>query len=144
MDYIGNNIRRERVKARLNQYELARSLDIGQAAISRYENGARRPSIKILKKMAAVLGCSFTTLVNEGNDLIGSFSKSINLMNNMNDFDELFIMKMISFNPELSERLSSLSMRGKEMTSEDWQFLVNNILYVINEMEMMLDRKQQD
>ncbi|MCL2147003.1 MAG: helix-turn-helix domain-containing protein [Synergistaceae bacterium] len=142
MDRIGINIRKERVKARYNQKMLAEALEIGQAAISRYENGSRRPSINMIKKIAAVLKCSFTTLVYEENEFSGNISKTTNYLDNLDDSEEIFIETLFTHSPEMSEQLSSLSKRCAEMTSDHWQFLTNHLMFAFGLIEAQLDRKK--
>ena len=54
-----------RLKAGLTQVELAKKLNVDQAAVSRWENGETRPLRKIHKKLAKVLGCTVDDLMRE-------------------------------------------------------------------------------
>jgi transcriptional regulator with XRE-family HTH domain len=90
MNYIGCNIRKERIKARFKQKQLAQAIGIGQAAISRFENGSRRPSVELLKKIAVVLGCSFIALVDEEHDFSDNFTKAMNFTNDADNLEEIF------------------------------------------------------
>ena len=59
------NIRDFRLKAGLTQVELAKKLNVDQAAVSRWESGETRPLRKIHKKLAKVLGCTVDDLMME-------------------------------------------------------------------------------
>lgn len=50
----------KRRKLRIPQYQLAKHLNITQGALSHYERGRRKPSIKILKKWAKYLKYNLT------------------------------------------------------------------------------------
>lgn len=56
--YAGGVIRRLRREAGLNQTQLAKSVGITTAAISKYENGERAPKQDMLFKLADVLNVS--------------------------------------------------------------------------------------
>ncbi|MEP0814193.1 MAG: helix-turn-helix domain-containing protein [bacterium] len=60
---IGRLIRNLRIAAGLAQHELAQEIDINNSYLSRIENGERRPSPKIMKRMAAVLPTTYEDLV---------------------------------------------------------------------------------
>lgn len=52
------NLKNIRKKANLTSKELAEKLYISQSSISQYENGKRRPSIKVAKRIAELFGCT--------------------------------------------------------------------------------------
>ena len=60
---IGRLIRNLRITAGLGQHELAEIININNSYLSRIENGERRPSTKIMKKMAEVLPATYEELV---------------------------------------------------------------------------------
>ena len=60
---IGRLIKNLRIRAGLAQHELADEIDINNSYLSRIENGERRPSTKIMKRMADVLDTTFEDLV---------------------------------------------------------------------------------
>lgn len=143
MSGIGENIRNERMRANLKQNQLAEALEIGQAAISRFENNTRRPSVKLLKKIAATLGCSFAVLVNEdneGSDDLSMSTKSIP-SNYEDDIEKNFIRTLLAQNPDLSVKLRSLAKRSKELSNEDWLLLVDHIIHAFGQMEFLLKNR---
>ena len=141
---MGENIRKERIKAGFDQMRLARALELGQTAISRFENGSRRPSVDLLKKIAAALGCSFAALVNEELKESGNLTgdKKIEQLKSK-DSEENFLQTLLVQNPEISVHLRSLADRKGELTSEDWQFLADNIMCAFAQIETLLDRKNK-
>jgi len=60
---IGRLIRNLRISAGFAQHELAEQIGINNSYLSRIENGERRPSPKIMKKMAKVLPTTYEDLV---------------------------------------------------------------------------------
>ena len=143
MDYTGLNIRRERVKARLSQFMLAKAIGIGQGAISRYENGTRLPSVRMIKKLAIALKCPFTRLVGEEFEP-SSIANSLKLAGHVDDFDEIFFKTMFDESPKLTKLLCSLSKRCDEMTSDHWDFLTNHLMFAFGQIEAFLDREKRD
>ena len=144
MTYIGMNIRKERIKAGFDQMRLARALELDQTAISRFENGSRRPSVELLKKIAAALGCSFAALVNEGQDESGAENKKDEPAKNEDDYEnekeKNFVQALLAQNPEISVHLRSLAGRSGEFAPEDWQFLADHLMHAFAQVEMLLDR----
>ena len=59
------NIKEYRLKAGMTQVELAKKLNVDQAAVSRWESKETRPLRKIHKKLAKVLGCTVDDLMRE-------------------------------------------------------------------------------
>lgn len=62
---IGENIRRLREEAGLNQRELAKKSGVSHSYISDVERGTVTPSIKFLEKIAKALGVRSTVLLNK-------------------------------------------------------------------------------
>lgn len=58
----GENIRRERKKAKLTQKELGEKLGVSQVRIAQYENGKIEPKIETIDKIAQVLGVYISSL----------------------------------------------------------------------------------
>jgi transcriptional regulator with XRE-family HTH domain len=140
MDNIGKNIQKVRTKADFKQKQLAQALGLDQATISRFENNSRSPSIKLLKRMAEIFGCSFAELVTEEPEESGN-SKIVKTKKNMDDSEENFVRTLLVQNPDLSSRLRSLTKRSKELTPDDWQFLADHLIHAFSQIEMLLSRK---
>lgn len=60
-------LKERRVLAGLRQIDVAKKLDVDQAAVSKWESGETRPSRKYHKKLSKLYGCS----VEEIQDSIG-------------------------------------------------------------------------
>ncbi|MCG8516138.1 MAG: helix-turn-helix domain-containing protein [Halanaerobiales bacterium] len=58
MVIIGDRILRLRKELNLNQKELAESIGITEASLSRYENNLREPKAEIIARISKALGCS--------------------------------------------------------------------------------------
>ena len=58
-------IKQIRSELKMSQAELARQCGVTQAAISKYEDGKREPSLAMLKKIASVLGVSVDELIRD-------------------------------------------------------------------------------
>ena len=56
------NIRVLRQKAGMTQEQLAKKMNVGQAAVSRWESGDTKPLKKYRKKLAKALGCTVDEL----------------------------------------------------------------------------------
>lgn len=59
------NIKKLRLKAGLTQSQLAKKMNVDQAAVSRWESGETKPLRKCHKKLAKVLGCTVDELLEE-------------------------------------------------------------------------------
>jgi len=62
-NHIGNRIKKIRNDHDLSQIELAEMLSISQASVGHYENGKRRPPIKILIKLSKIGNVSLDWLI---------------------------------------------------------------------------------
>jgi SOS-response transcriptional repressor LexA len=60
---IGRLVRDLRISAGMTQFDLADAIDVNNSYLSRIENGERRPSTKIMRKMADVLNYSYDEIV---------------------------------------------------------------------------------
>ena len=60
---IGSNIRKMREHKGLTQCELAERAGVSQVYISFCESGRREPSLKFCQKLAAVLNCPISAIV---------------------------------------------------------------------------------
>ena len=50
----------------MTQEELAKSMSVGQSAVSQWERGAVMPRAELLSQLAKVLGCTIDELFGEG------------------------------------------------------------------------------
>lgn len=57
-----NNIKELRLKNKITQKSLARSLSVGQSTVAMWESGANMPRADKLPKLAAALGCTINDL----------------------------------------------------------------------------------
>ncbi|MCL1940552.1 MAG: helix-turn-helix domain-containing protein [Synergistaceae bacterium] len=121
---------------------LARALELDQTAISRFENGSRRPSVELLKKIAAALGCPFAALVSEEYEGNGNLKNDPESKND-SDSEKNFVQALLAQNPEISVQLRSLADRSGELTAEDWRFLADHLKHAFGQVEMLLDRKNK-
>ena len=62
---IGENLRRERVRALLTQQELAERAGVSYPTISRIENDHAEPHFRTIRKLAKALGVDPAELVKE-------------------------------------------------------------------------------
>jgi transcriptional regulator with XRE-family HTH domain len=62
---IGENLKRERVRALLTQQELAERAGVGYPTISRIENDHAEPHFRTIRKLAKALGIDPAELVKE-------------------------------------------------------------------------------
>ena len=54
------NLAAKRQQARMSQEDISKKVGISRAGYSNIENGKRRPSVTVAKKIAAVLGFDWT------------------------------------------------------------------------------------
>jgi len=59
------NLKEKRLEKGMTQTELAEAIGTTQAAVTRFETGARQPKPSTAKKIAAVLGFSWTEFYEE-------------------------------------------------------------------------------
>jgi transcriptional regulator with XRE-family HTH domain len=62
---IGQNIQRLRKDAKLSQTALARILVVTDRSVARWESDDRVPDVATLRRIAAALGTTISTLVSE-------------------------------------------------------------------------------
>ena len=58
-------MRERRIAAGLRQLDVAKKMDVDQAAVSKWESGETRPSRKYHKKLARLYGCTVAELFEE-------------------------------------------------------------------------------
>lgn len=58
-----NSIRKKRQEFKLTQAELGEKVGVNQNTVTQWENGARKPSIIMLKRIATVLHCTTDELL---------------------------------------------------------------------------------
>ncbi len=56
------NIKKLREKSGLSQIELSKLLNVGQSAVSMWENGTNVPKTEMLPKLAKIFGCTIDEL----------------------------------------------------------------------------------
>ena len=59
---LGNNIRKYRLRRGFTQEQLAEASGVSEAYLSKLEAGRRNPTVKVLAKIASVLGTTLTKL----------------------------------------------------------------------------------
>ena len=60
---LGENLKRLRLKKKLSQGDLSKSLGVDRAYISNIENGRMNPTLSTLEKIANALGISSSELL---------------------------------------------------------------------------------
>jgi transcriptional regulator with XRE-family HTH domain len=60
---FGHNLKVEMTKASVSGQDLAKEIDVTVNTISRYRNGTRFPSMKMLKRIVAALGCDSSRFI---------------------------------------------------------------------------------
>ncbi len=74
---IGTLIRNLRISKGMSQYDLARAIGVNNSYLSRIENGERRPSTKIMRKMSEALDFPYDELVVASGLLSPDFKKRL-------------------------------------------------------------------
>ena len=64
---IGTNVRTKREAKGMTQVALAEAVESIQSTISAIENGTRQPSVSMLVRLSAALGCSADELLQSSN-----------------------------------------------------------------------------
>ena len=64
------NLKRLMIENDLNQAELARKTRLSEATISRYMNGSRLPSSRVLPKLTKALNCTSNDLFEENKEIL--------------------------------------------------------------------------
>lgn len=64
-EVIPLTMRERRMMAGLRQVDVAKKMDVDQAAVSKWENGDTRPSRKYHKKLAKLYNCTVEELLKE-------------------------------------------------------------------------------
>ena len=65
-DYIGENIRKARIKKNMSQQDLAKALNVERSTISGWETGKRIPDVEKLGRICTVLDTPMLTLMVDG------------------------------------------------------------------------------
>lgn len=74
---IGKNIKRIRENAGMSQYDLAKKLNVSQAAVSQFENGKNPPKIDTLLKIASALHVDINNLLEDtGSPMLNALKES--------------------------------------------------------------------
>ena len=60
---LGENLKRLRLKKKLSQGDLSKSMAVNRAYISNIENGRMNPTLSTLEKIACALGISSSELL---------------------------------------------------------------------------------
>ena len=60
---LGENLRKLRLKKKLSQGDLAKSLNVDRAYISNIENGRMNPTLSTFEKISKALGVSISELL---------------------------------------------------------------------------------
>ena len=105
MNTIGENIRKYRKQKHMTQRELANTLGMRDAAISKYEKGIVSPSLDVLKKIAAALNVDVIEILYEPTKNISEMSQNEikELMNKMKNVSEEFEKSVQNLNKAYSE-----------------------------------------
>lgn len=134
MGYIGDNLKKVRMRAGFDQGRLASELGLDQTAISRFENGSRRPSVDLLKRMANVLGCEISSLIKEDGEESADTA---------HDGAREFVMSLLKKNPQVGVQLRSLAAHRDELTPDDWQFLADHFAHAFGQAEHVIARTKR-
>lgn len=83
---LGENIKMVRIRKKMSQADLARTADVHQKNISKYENGGVIPSALVLKEIARALGVTTDFLVGSQSDNV---IKDVKLLNFFKEVDKM-------------------------------------------------------
>ena len=87
---FSKNLKYYRLKQNMTKKELASLVNISPMAITNYENGKRRPDMKIIKELAAALGVRVTDFLSKRNKNLvfvhGEFRKNSKLSGKQQEF----------------------------------------------------------
>lgn len=100
-----SRIRKLRVKAGLNQSELAEKVNVHQTAVSQWETGKSSPDGEILKKLADILHTTTDYLL----------GREDSQRQHINDDEALEIMEILHKRPEMKILFNA----GRKATKED-------------------------
>lgn len=81
-EIVGNNIRDQRIKKRINQTKLSKMINVSRTQLSYYETGRSLPDLDIVIMLAQALDCSIADIYSP--DKLDSLKKIF-------DFDEMFV-----------------------------------------------------
>ena len=63
--HLGERIKHQRLTHRLTQQALAKAIGVKRVTIATYERDQVRPSLAVMRRMAAVFGCTIEALLDE-------------------------------------------------------------------------------
>ncbi|MDR2175610.1 MAG: helix-turn-helix transcriptional regulator [Synergistaceae bacterium] len=112
---IGANIKAKRRALGLNQGDLAASLGLTQANVSRIEASVKGPSGEMLLSIAEALGCDVRELL--GVEDAGRPAHELD------DDARTFVLNAMKGDPQFGIHLRSFVKDSENLTDEDWQFL---------------------
>ena len=119
---IGNRIAERRKALKLSQEQLAAKADISQTHISKIELGKDNPSLKLLKSIAKVLGCSlYIDLIPEGTSAKQSniASQDIAIEQKQESAPTWFAIEQASAATILSIAIEKMKLEKKDMTDAE-------------------------
>ena len=110
---LGDNLRNERLKAGLNQVELAKIFNVSKQTVSNWESGNRIPDLKTTEQLADFYKVSIDYLLD----------KNINKDENKDDEELKEIKELYSVYKSLSETdrdiIDTLILKFKERNKKD-------------------------
>ena len=75
---ISERFKKERLKLKLTQEQLAKKLKTSRSNVANWENGQNNPSVDMLFKCSELFGCSIAYLAGYSDSREGDFSDSYN------------------------------------------------------------------
>ena len=112
---IGANIKAKRRALGVNQGELAATLGLTQANVSRIEASVKGPSGEMLLSIAGALGCDVRELL--GVEENGQPAQELD------EDAKTFVLNAMKGDPQFGIHLRSFVKDFENLTDEDWTFL---------------------
>jgi len=128
---FGSKIRDRRRQLHLTQEELSRLINTSVSYVANLEGGRRRPSDKVVMKLAEVLGLDARELFLFAIPKIGSFLSELKSSEEMSAWKTFLNSKALRETYNITDRelqmLSKVAMMGEVRSSQDFIFILKSI-----------------
>lgn len=126
---LGEKIKLYRENKNMTQVEIAESLGVKPATVSKYESGTLEPNIESLKKLAEIFEVSVDELLNDEQDRF-DISK-INVLNILREQKEMKLKGNLYHNTQIIFAYNTNHIEGSKLTEDQTRYIfeTNTILF---------------
>lgn len=126
---LGDKIKLYRENKKMTQNEIAETLDVSSATVSKYESGALEPNIESLKRLADLFEISIDELLNDEEEKF-DISK-INVLDTLREQKDMKLKGNLYHQTQVSFAYNTNHIEGSTLTEEQTRYIfeTNTILF---------------